>query len=144
VLEPNLEAGDILFDLFDKGQMLRQLRQAIVRLDTRLIDRRRAGGDESRIELVVLGPTLMHARIGFDLDRLQDQNNEALAPQIADHAALVAAARLDADSRHPGLEEFSSKTPPANRCVGNLPLFRAAMNRNVELGLRCIYSPPFC
>ena len=55
MLDADLEAGDVFFDLFDEGQVLRQLRQAIVWLDLRLIDRRRAGGDENRIELVVLG-----------------------------------------------------------------------------------------
>ena len=83
--------------------MLRQFCQALVRLDTRLIDRRRTGGDENRIELVVLGTAQMDARIGFDLDRLQDQNGEALVPQIADHTAFITAARFNADPRDPGL-----------------------------------------
>ena len=73
MFETHLEAGDILFDLFDEGQMLRQLCQAIVRLDARLIDRCRTGGDESCIEFVVLGAAQMDPRIGFDLDRLQNQ-----------------------------------------------------------------------
>jgi hypothetical protein len=46
MFEPNLEACDVLFDLLDEGQMLSQLRQALVRLDPRLLDRRRTGGDE--------------------------------------------------------------------------------------------------
>jgi hypothetical protein len=45
--------------------VLRQFCQALVGLDTRLIDRRRTGGDENRIELVVLGTAQMEARIGF-------------------------------------------------------------------------------
>ena len=59
MLEPDLEAGDILFDLLDEGQMLSQLRQALVRIDARLIDHCRAGGDQNRIDLVVLGPAQM-------------------------------------------------------------------------------------
>lgn len=40
MLEPYFETGDVLFDLFDEGQVLRQLRQAsLVRCDLRLIDR---------------------------------------------------------------------------------------------------------
>ena len=59
--------------------MLRQFCQALVRLDTRLIDRRRTGGDENRIELVVLGTAQMDARIGFDLDRLQGRTVNPLS-----------------------------------------------------------------
>ena len=65
----------------------------------------------------------MHAGIGFDLDLLQDQNREALITQIADHAAFVAAAGLDADVRDAGLRQFGSKPPPTNCCVVELPVF---------------------
>src|ERR1700689_4486284 len=34
MLDPDLEAGDVLFDLFDEGQLRSQRRQALVRLDT--------------------------------------------------------------------------------------------------------------
>src|SRR5665213_1341123 len=73
----------------------------------------------------------MHAGIGFDLDRLQDQNREALITQIADHAAFVAAA---------GLRQFGSKPPPTNCCVVELPVLIPPMNRNIKFGFRCIDS----
>jgi hypothetical protein len=112
MLEPNLVAGDILFDLLDIGQMLRQLRQALVRREARLIDRRCTSGDEHRIELIVLGPAQMHTRVGFDLDRLQDENGQALFPQMADHTPFVTATRLDTNTRHPVLDESCGKLPP--------------------------------
>ena len=114
MFETHLEAGNVFLDLFDKGQVLRQLCQAVVWRDARLIDCRRTVGDKSRIELIVLGPAQMHACIGFDLDRLQDQNGEALVPQIADHAAFVAAAGLNADLRHSGFREIGGQAPPTN------------------------------
>src|SRR5208282_4182093 len=138
MFETHLEAGNVLLGLLDEGQMWRQLSQAIVRLDTRLIDRRRAGGDKNCIELVVLGPAQMHAGIGFDLDRLQDQNREALVTQIADHAAFVAAAGLDADARDAGLRQFGSKTPPTSCCVVELPVLIPPMNRDIKFDFRCI------
>lgn len=55
VLEPDLEARDILFQLFDEGQRPRQIRQARVGFDLRRIEICRAGGDERGIEHVVLG-----------------------------------------------------------------------------------------
>ena len=64
MLQPDLDAGDVLLDLFDEGQMLSQLCQALVRLDARLFDRGRTGGDKNRIELVILGPAQMHPRGG--------------------------------------------------------------------------------
>jgi len=56
----------------------------------------------------------MHARISFDLDRLQDQNHKALVPQIADHSAFVTAAGLDADPSDSGFGQIGSKAPPTN------------------------------
>ncbi len=112
MFEADLEASDVLLDLLNEGQVLRQLRQATIRLDTRLIDRRRAGGDENGVELVVLGPAQMHTCIGFDLERLQDENSEVFVAQITDHAALVAAAGLDADTRDAGSRELDSKASP--------------------------------
>ena len=42
MFEADLEASNVLLDLLNEGQVLRQLRQATIRLDTRLIDRRRS------------------------------------------------------------------------------------------------------
>jgi hypothetical protein len=55
----------------------------------------------------------MHARIGPDLDRLQDQDGEALFPQMPDNAALIASRRLDPDTHDAGLGQVSGKPPPA-------------------------------
>ena len=56
VLQADLETGDVLFDLLDKGQMPGQARQARVRLDLGRLEACRAGGDEGGVEDVVLGP----------------------------------------------------------------------------------------
>src|SRR5208282_3469434 len=121
MFEPNFEACDVLFDLLDEGQMLSQLRQALVRLDPRPLDRGRTGGDKNRIKLVVLGPAQMHPRIGLDLDRLQNENGKSFFSQMSDHAAFVAAAGLDADTCDPGFGEFGSQEPPTDWCVVELP-----------------------
>ena len=60
-----LMARDVLLDLFDEGQMVCQLRQALIRRDPRPVDRRRTGGDQNRIELIVLGAAQMHAGIAL-------------------------------------------------------------------------------
>ncbi len=140
MFEPDLEAGDVFFDLFDEGQVLSQLIKALVRLDLRPIDRRRrASGDQNRIEPVILGPAQVHAGTSFDLDRLQDQNSKALLAQIADHPAFVAAACLDADTGDLSLTEFDSKTPPTfHQCVLDLPASGRTVNGHIELGFRCI------
>ena len=43
----------------------------------RRLERRRAGGDQDRIERVVLGPAQMQPGIGLHLDRLQHEDGEA-------------------------------------------------------------------
>src|SRR5204863_3150988 len=48
MLKPGLEPRDVFFDLLDEGQVVGELRQALVRLDARLIDGESAGGDENR------------------------------------------------------------------------------------------------
>jgi hypothetical protein len=59
---------------------------------------------------------------------------------MADHAAFVASACLDADTHHLGAGEFGRQTPPTHRRIVDLPAFDTAVNRDVELGFRCIYS----
>ena len=44
-LKADFEAGDILFDLLDEGQILRQLGQALIWRETRWINGRCTGGD---------------------------------------------------------------------------------------------------
>jgi len=56
MLKPGLEPRDVFFDLLDEGQVVRQLGQTCVRFDSRLIDGGCEGGDENRIERIVLGP----------------------------------------------------------------------------------------
>src|SRR5580700_5284695 len=140
MFDPDLEAGDVLFDLFDEGQMLSQRHQALVRLDTPLIDHCRTGGDENGIEPVVLGSAQMQPRIGFDLEWLQHHDDEAFVAQIADHTAFIAAAGLDADTRYLGAGECDSQSPPTSRAVVDLPVLGPTVNRHVELGFRCIDS----
>jgi len=131
MFETDLEAGDVLLDLFDEGQMLRQLRQALVRLNALLCYGGRASGDQNSIELVVLGPTQMQPSVGFDLDRLQYHNGEAFGPQIADDSSFIAAAGFDADTLDLRADEGGSQTPPACRCILHLPAFAVAMNCDV-------------
>ena len=112
MLKPGLETRDVLFDLLDEGQMVRELRQAFVRLDSRLIDGESAGGDENRIEYIVLGPAQMHTRISPDLDRLQDEDHESYRPQMPDDTALISSGSFDADARDAGLGKFRGQASP--------------------------------
>ena len=144
VLEPGLEARDILLDLLDEGQMVRQVRQSRVRLDPRPLDRRRTGRDQGRIERVVLGPPQVHAGKGANLDRLQHQNGKVRRPQMRDHAALIASRRLDADACYAGPRQARGKPPPARRCIIKLPTLVQTIDRDIELGFRGIDSGRHC
>ena len=135
MLEPDLEAGDVLFDLLDEGQMLSQLRQASVWLDAHLLDRCRAGSDENRVKLVVFGTAQMQPSISFYLDWLQDQDGEAFVPQITDDTLFIAAAGLDADTHHLGASEVGSQTPPTRRRIVHLPAIETTVSRDIEFSL---------
>src|SRR4051794_6568539 len=140
MFEPDLEAGDVLLDLLHEGQMSRQFCQTFVRLDARRINDCRAGSDENRVELVALGTPQVYPRIGFDLDRLQDEHTKALLPQMPDHATLVASRGFDADARDADVDQVGGKPPPAAQCIVNLPAFDPAMHRDIELGFGRIDS----
>ena len=140
MLEPNLEARDVLLDLFDEGQLSRQVGQPRVRLDPLLVDRRRAGGDQPGVDHVVLGAAQMHARIGTNLHRLQNEDGKACRPQMRNHPTFVAASRLDADARDTDFGKPAGKLLPARWIIDNLPAFSATMNRDVELGFGRIDS----
>ena len=77
VFETDLEAGDVLFDLFDESELMGEGCKPLIGLWPGLINRGCTGGDDGRIELIVLGAAQMDAAIGFDLDRLEDNNNDA-------------------------------------------------------------------
>ncbi len=109
--------------------------QALVRRDARRIDGGGAGGDQRRIEGVVLGPPPMQTGIGFDLARLKHKNREAGLPQMADHALLVAAGRLDPDPVDAGLAQFRGQPPPAAQVIVHPPARRSPIHRHVELQL---------
>jgi hypothetical protein len=113
VLKPGLEARNILLDLLNKRQMVRQISQALVTLPIWLIGQRREGGDESCVERIVLGAPQMHARKSTNLDWLQKQHSEALFAQISDNAALVSSRCLNTDTFNICPGQIGGQLPPA-------------------------------
>jgi len=55
MFETDLPAGDVLFDLLDKGQQISELGQPVVRSDKRFVEICGAGGDESCVDCVAFG-----------------------------------------------------------------------------------------
>jgi hypothetical protein len=76
----------------------------------------------------------MQPGISPDLHRLQDQDREAGLAQMTDHAALIAAGRLDPDTCGVFFGEGCGQPSPAGWCVLDLPAFRSAVNGDIELG----------
>ena len=144
MLEANLAAGDVRFGLLDKCQMIGHLRQTQIRRHPRLLDRRRTSGNQHCVELVVLGPAQMKAGKGLDLNGLQHEHDQACLAQMPDHAPFVAAGRLDAGPRDPGLEQLGDKTSPAERSVLNRKALAMPRDGHVKLGLGRIDSCRQC
>ena len=96
-LAARLVAGDVLADLLDDGEMIGEPQQARIGRRVNSFDRRRAGGDQPRIDLVVLGALPAKFCKGTHLRRLEHDDPEAVATQRQDNLALIATARLDAD-----------------------------------------------
>src|SRR5450631_390898 len=144
MLEPNFEARCVLFDLLDKGQIIRQFCQPCVGLDPGLFDGSRTGGNESCIERIILGPAQMYARIGPDLDWLHDQDREACRPQMLNDTTLVSTGCLNTDTSDPSLSQIGDQTSPARQRVLDLPARGKPMNRNIELMLGRIDSGRQC
>src|ERR1700741_685547 len=140
MLEPGLEADDVLLELFEEGQILRQFSQSWIRRDPRLIERCRAGCDQHRIEPVGLGPPQMRPAKRFDLDRLQPPHPEDATAQMLHHAAFVPARRLDTDAPPAGPGQVGCTRSPAGQRVADLPAFGPMVNRDVEPGFGCIDS----
>ena len=113
MLEPGLEAGDVLLGLLKERQISGQLGQSWIWRDPRLVERRRARRDQHCIERIILGTAQMHPAKCLDLDRLQHQHDEAGRPQMLYHAALISAGGLDADARDAGLGQVGRKGAPA-------------------------------
>jgi hypothetical protein len=99
MLEPGLEAGDVLLGLLKEGQISSQLGQSWIWRDPRLVERRRARRDQHCIERIVLGTAQMHPAKRLDLDRLQHQQDEAGRPQMLGWGEDDASMDAGADAR---------------------------------------------
>jgi hypothetical protein len=78
--------------------MLGKRQQSSVGRGVDRLDRGGAGRDQSRIDLVVLGPLQAELGIGAHLRRLKHHNDKSLAPQLDNNGLLVTATRLNADA----------------------------------------------
>jgi hypothetical protein len=135
MFEPGLQARNVFLDLLNEGQKVRKLGKALIRPDPRLLHCSRAGCNQDGIERIVLGAPQMHPRVGAHLDRLQDQDCKAGRPQMTDHAALIAARRLDPHTLDPNLGKVRTQPLPTLQCVLNAPMPGLTVNRNIELVL---------
>jgi Homeodomain-like domain len=102
MFETGFEAGDILFELLDEGELVGQGFQAAIDLTLDWIERCGAGGDEGRIDGIVLGAAQVQPGEGFDLHGLKHEDRDTLGPERACHASFVAAGGFDADTGDPG------------------------------------------
>ncbi|TWB57377.1 hypothetical protein FBZ94_106637, partial [Bradyrhizobium sacchari] len=97
VLEPGLEASDILLDLFDEGQGIGKRSQSQILPNLMRFDYGRTCGNQSRIKGIIFGSLTVQAREGPHLEWLENQNNKARRLQVPDHPTLVTTGRLDPD-----------------------------------------------
>lgn len=98
VLEPGLEASDILLDLFDEGEGIGKRSQSRIWRNLMRFDCSRTSGNQGRIESIILGSLAVQARKSPHLDWLENQNNKTRCPQVVDHTTLVTTGRLDSDA----------------------------------------------
>src|SRR5262245_22311584 len=135
MLEPDLEASDILFSLFQESEWSGKVAEALVGWARRIGHSGGAGSDQHGIEPVVLGPASMLAGVSLDLDRLQNNHGEAGGAEMFDDAALVAAASLDPDALDPAFSQPRGELLPAEPIIGHLPMLATAVNGDVEFVL---------
>src|SRR3981189_534326 len=98
VLEPNLDAHDILFGLLDEGELIGERSNSGVRslpLDPMM---RHACSDQSGIATTALGAAQNEFCKSAHLSRLQHDDVETSLAQMFDHVALVAAGGFQADA----------------------------------------------
>src|SRR5262249_51826613 len=94
MLEPGLEAGDILLDLLDEGQAVGKRGQSLIRCCLMSLDCGRTCGDQRRVERIILGPLTVQPRKGPHLDRLEDQNHKTRRLQVPEHTTFITTGRL--------------------------------------------------
>ena len=124
---------NVLSDLLDQRQMFGKRLQPRIGGGVDLLDRGGAGGDQRRIDLVVLGQLQVELGIGAHLCRLKHHHNEPIAPQLDDNRQFIAATCLD-----PNALDLVAPQPLQQRLVTfrrvlDLQLRAVAIERHVEL-----------
>src|SRR5258708_5542276 len=132
-LKPVLYPRDIFANLIDQRQLLGERQQSRIGRGVDIPDRSRAGRDQSRIDLVFLGPLPLEPGVGSHLRRLEHHHDKSFAPQLGDNGLLIAATRLDADTLNPmPPKPIRQHLVTLNRVV-DLQQLRTAIDRHVEL-----------
>jgi len=127
------QSRDIFANLIDHRQLLGERQQSRIGRGVNRPDRSRAGRDQSRIDLVVLGPLPLEPGIGPHLRRLEHHHDKSFAPQLGNNGLLIAATRLDADTLHPMPPKPVRQHLVTLGRVVDLQLLRTAVDRHVEL-----------
>ena len=133
-----LQHHDLLLELLQVGQFGIEGIEAGVRQRRQLIETGREGGDQCRIEPVVLGVLEPAPGEGAHLRRLQPRRRYRPATQMRKQQPFVAARRLEADAGHalPGHKGIEMLEP--DRVISDAQMRPAGMDGDVEPGFRHI------
>ena len=130
-----LDAGDILGDLIDPGEMLGKRREAWVWRGMDLFFGRCAVGDQDGVDPIVLGSLQMELGVGPHLRRLEADDGEAVAAEMGDDVTVMRTGGFDPDPFHVVLAEPSGQGGVAIGRVIDLELAGSTADGDVELRL---------
>src|SRR6266403_718939 len=144
MLEPNLDAHDILFGLLDEGELIgKRSNSGVWRLPFDLM-MSHAGGDQAGIDTIALGAAQDKFCKGAHLPGLQHDDVESGLAQIFNHVALVAAGGFQTDPGNLAGAQQAGKVVKTGRVVRDLPAQLAAVDGNVQFGLGHVDSGHDC
>ncbi|RAI54557.1 hypothetical protein DOO78_26075 [Roseicella frigidaeris] len=108
------EAGDILLDLLDVGEVIAQRFESRIRRQLVLVtENLGARGNQHGVDAVGLGALEMELAEGFDLSRLQQRDGDAVVTEVSRDATFVSAGRLHPDAFDAGGRKHGRQCLPA-------------------------------
>ena len=133
-----LENDDLLLDLLEIGQLGIEPVEAGIRQRRQLIKAGREGGDQRRVELVVLGPLEPALGKMAHLARLKAAARHAGGAQMQKQPPVIAARGFEADALNTMLGKEGIEPLQPGFVVTNAQMRAGGVERYVELGLRHI------
>src|ERR1700681_79011 len=144
MLEPNLDAHDILFGLLDEGELIGKRSHSGVWCLPFDLMMSHAGSDQSGIDTIAFGTAQDEFCKGAHLPGLQHDDVESGFAQIFNHVALVAAGGFQTDPGNLAGAQQAGKLVKTGRVVRDLPAQFAAMDGNVQFCLGHVDSGHDC